>query len=149
MPDAPAILPTPSQPFSPEQKEYLAGFMAGVSASGVLPFVGHTATGQLTSCPDLVEGRNLAAPALSGVEGPAEENFFNTPLSDLCKEERWKHDENPLDAWDRLLKHADENKPPDPEHTYRFKFRQTARNPSGSSGLIASWKGFFRSRWVS
>ena len=27
----------------------------------------------------------------------------------------------PLDAWDRLLKHADEDKLPDPENTYRFK----------------------------
>ncbi len=110
----PATSPVPPpQPFTAEQKEYLAGFMAGVSASGV--FVGTTASGQLTASAAASATPNLATPA------PAEEKFFDTPLSDLCKEERWKYDENPLDAWDRLLRHADENKTPDPEHTYRFK----------------------------
>ncbi|MEY2879937.1 MAG: ferredoxin--nitrite reductase [Verrucomicrobiota bacterium] len=87
--------------------------MAGVNAGGLAPFVGHTAVGQIAATPADAVTPNLAA--------PAEEKLFNTPLSDLCKEERWKYDENPLDAWDRLLKHADENKIPDPEHTYRFK----------------------------
>ncbi len=85
--------------------------MAGVSASGV--FVGTTAAGQLTA--------NAAVSATPNLAAPAEEKTFDTPLADLCKEERWKYDENPLDAWDRLLQHADENKVPDPEHTYRFK----------------------------
>ena len=104
----------PPQPFSQEQKEYLAGFMAGISASGIAPFVGHTANGQVTASPANAATANLAAPA-------AEASVFGTPVSDLFKEERWKYDENPLDAWDRLLKHADENKTPDGEHTYRFK----------------------------
>src|SRR4051812_14960302 len=87
--------------------------MAGVSASGV--FVGATRNGQLTnSTGAAVDGVNLAASA-------AEATVFGTPVADLCKEERWKYDENPLDAWERLLKHADENKTPDGEHTYRFK----------------------------
>ena len=103
----------PPQPFTPEQKEYLAGFMAGVASSGYAPFVGQTAAGQLTGSPGASATSNLAA--------PAEETVFGTPLGDLCKEERWKYDENPLDAWERLLRHADENKFPDPEHTYRFK----------------------------
>lgn len=95
--------------------------MAGVSASGLVPFVGHNAAGQIAATPTAggalhPDGTslNLAAPA-------AEPTVHGTPLSDLCKEERWKYDENPLDAWDRLLKHADENKVPDAEHTYRFK----------------------------
>ena len=93
--------------------------MAGVAASGI--FVGTTATGRLTADPGAAATppRNLAEPALSGVEGAT---VHGTPLGDLCKEERWKYDENPLDAWDRLLQHADENKFPDPENTYRFKF---------------------------
>lgn len=88
--------------------------MAGIAASG--GFVGMTAGGQLTATAETaVPGSgNLAAP-------PSEETFFGTPLGDLCKEERWKYDENPLDAWERLLRHADENKAPDAENTYRFK----------------------------
>src|SRR5688572_31123314 len=89
--------------------------MAGIGTSGLVPFVGTNTSGQLTASPSSAVSRNFAAP-------PKDETVFGTPLSDLCKEERWKYDENPLDAWDRLLKHADENKFPDPEHTYRFKF---------------------------
>jgi ferredoxin-nitrite reductase len=101
------------QSFTAEQKEYLAGFMAGALASGA--FVGHTAAGQITANPSNSSTPNLASPA-------GEPTFHGTPLSDLCKEERWKYDENPLDAWDRLIKHAEEDKVPDAEHTYRFKF---------------------------
>ncbi len=103
--------PAASGTFTLEQKEYLAGFMAGVTAGGL--FVGTNSVGQLTSTPGSATSTNLAA--------PAEESVHGTPLGDLCKEERWKHDENPLDAWERLLAHADENKFPDPENTYRFK----------------------------
>src|SRR4051812_36004429 len=88
--------------------------MAGAFAAGAFPFVGTTAQGLITASPSTSASGNLSAP-------PVEEKVFHTPLADLCKEERWKYDENPLDAWDRLLKHADENKAPDPEHTYRFK----------------------------
>jgi ferredoxin-nitrite reductase len=105
----------PNSPtFTPEQKEYLQGFMAGVFASGTAPFVGATPSGQLTSSPELASSGNLAT--------AAEPHVFGTPLGDLCKEERWKYEENPLDAWERLLRHADEDKFPDAEHTYRFKF---------------------------
>lgn len=88
--------------------------MAGVLASGALPFAGQTAGGLLTASPGEASSLNLAAP-------PAEDTVFGTALGDLCREERWKYDENPLDAWERLLRHADENKLPDPENTYRFK----------------------------
>src|SRR5258708_3805474 len=86
--------------------------MAGLLAGGV--FVGTNATGRLTA--------DAASAAIGNLAAPAEAAFHGTPLGDLCKEERWKYDENPLDAWERLLQHADENKSPDPENTYRFKF---------------------------
>ena len=62
-------------PFSPEQKEYLQGFMAGVLASGA--FVGSNAAGQLTADVAAATGGNLAAP---------EASFHGAPLGDLCKE---------------------------------------------------------------
>jgi len=105
------------QPFTAEQKEYLAGFMAGVSSSGV--FVGTTATGQLTASTSASATPNLASPAASIASEPT---FHGTPVGDLCKEERWKYEENPLDAWERLLAHADADQAPDPENLYRFKF---------------------------
>lgn len=106
----------PVASFSPEQKEYLQGFMAGVMASGQFPFVGHTASGAITADAAQAVTGNLAQ------SGPAEPTVYGTPLSDLCREERWKHDENPLDAWERLLAQAESNQPPDAENTYRFKF---------------------------
>lgn len=91
--------------------------MAGVAASGQFPFAGLTAAGAITADPAAATTGNLAAPTPPA----AEPTVHGTPLSDLCKEERWKYDENPLDAWERLLAHADADKKPDPENTYRFK----------------------------
>lgn len=113
-PPAITLPPVPAVAFTPEQKEYLAGFMAGVSATGV--FVGTTATGQLTASPSASTTPNLAIAASA-----SEPNVHGTPVGDLCKEEKWKYDENPLDAWERLLAHADADKFPDAENTYRFK----------------------------
>ena len=103
----------PPLPFTAAQKEYLAGFMTGISTSGV--FVGATSTGQLTTQAASSVTGNQAVPA-------NEPTVHGTPLGDLCKEERWKYEENPLDAWERLLAHADADQAPDPENLYRFKF---------------------------
>ncbi len=102
----------PGAPFSTDQKEYLQGFMAGVMASGRFPFVGTTAAGALTDDAAAATSGNLAAPA----------TVFGTPVDDLCKEERWKLEENPLDCWERLVRHAEADQAPDPENTFRFKF---------------------------
>ena len=37
--------------FTLAQQQYLQGFFAGVAQRGVMPFVGHTADGQITSDP--------------------------------------------------------------------------------------------------
>lgn len=95
--------------FTAEQKEFLSGFMAGVAQRGIHPYVGTTATGQLTGDP-AQGGANLA-----------EETVYGTPLGDVTKQERWKHEEHPLDGWDRILAHAEAGKMPDEEHTFRFR----------------------------
>ncbi len=97
--------------FTAEQKQYLQGFFAG--AAQRMPFLGQNAAGQFTTG----GGANLAASA--PVE--TEPLFWGTPVSDLCAEEAWKYEANPLDAWDALLDHAAANKAPDAEHRYRFK----------------------------
>jgi ferredoxin-nitrite reductase len=95
--------------FTAEQKEFLSGFMAGVAQRGVHPYVGTTATGQITGDP-AQGGANLA-----------EETVYGTPLGDVTKQERWKHEEHPLDGWDRILAHAEAGKLPDEENTFRFR----------------------------
>ena len=105
-------LSAPDEPFTLEQTEYLRGFWAGVENRRGSPFVGELAGGRLTATP---------APGLPNLAEP-EPEFWGTPVDDLCREERWKYDAHPLDAWDQLVAHAQENRPPDAEYTYRFKF---------------------------
>jgi ferredoxin-nitrite reductase len=98
--------------FTPEQKEYLAGFMAGIAQRNLVPFVGMSGDGKLTG--DAANGgQNLAA--------PREEMIYGTPLADVTKQERWKHEEHPLDGWDRILAHAEADKLPDEENTFRLR----------------------------
>lgn len=111
---SPSTPPPPAFPeFTEEQKRYLEGVMAGALAACPLPFVGLTPGGLLTG-----DATQSATPNLGNSSEP---HVHGTPVSDLCKEERWKHAENPLDAWDRLIRHAEADQPSDPEHTYRFK----------------------------
>ncbi len=107
--------PAPNNPagFSAEQKEYLLGFFAGTMQRGARPFVGHTASGLLTDDP--------SSGSVNRAE-PVEETFHGTPVEDLCREELWKYRQNPLDIWDKLLAHADENRAPEAEDVFRFKF---------------------------
>ncbi|MBI5396628.1 MAG: NirA family protein [Verrucomicrobia bacterium] len=89
----------PTQPLTDEQKEFLQGLAAALAVRGQLP------------------GGAVAAPPT-----PAEQKVFDTLVADLCKEERWKLEENPLDIWEKLLAHADQDKLPDAADTFRFKF---------------------------
>jgi ferredoxin-nitrite reductase len=91
----PAPTPPGGATFNAEQKEYLAGFLAALARR------------------PLVSGTTPAVPAA--------ETIFGTPLDDVTKQERWKHEEHPLDGWDRLLAHAEADKMPDDEHTFRFR----------------------------
>ena len=106
----------PPGPFTPGQKEYLAGFMAGVRQAGFVPFVGHTATGIITSEP--ASGLPNAA---ASTEGP-EPNVFGTPVSELSKPELWKLEQNGLDLWDRLIAHAENDQLPDEQNTFYFRY---------------------------
>jgi ferredoxin-nitrite reductase len=100
--EPPAPAPAAAQAFSAEQKEYLAGLMAGAARlreSAPLPGVNAGAVAP------------AAAPAI-----------FGTPVGDATKQEIWKHQEHPLDSWDRVLAHAAEGKFPNEEDTFRFRY---------------------------
>lgn len=100
--------------FTPEQKEYLGGFLLAVAKRGNTFFAGYTSAGLITDAAG--DGvANLAA-------APGDETWFGTPVEDLCKEELWKYQENPLDVWDKLVAHADENRFPGGGDVFRFKF---------------------------
>lgn len=100
--------------FTEEQKQYLQGFFAGVQQRGLIPFAGHLADGRVTNDPS-TGAQNLAAEA-------SEPLYFGTPISELCREEMWKYEQNGLDVWDKLLAHASEDRAPAPDDLFRFKF---------------------------
>lgn len=95
-----------SAEFTSEQKEYLQGFFAGVARRGLSPFVGYTADGRITSDP------NQAAEPL----------WFNTPVEDLAREERWKREQDPFSLWDKLLQYANRNESPTDDDRFRIKY---------------------------
>ena len=99
--------------FTVEQKKYLQGFFAGVGQRGQFPFVGQTSDGLITNDP----GAAVKADA-----EPSEEMWFGTPVSELSKEERWKHELNPLDIWEKLLQYANENQAPTDDDRFRIKY---------------------------
>lgn len=99
--------------FSGEQKQYLSGFFAGAVQRASLPFVGLTQSGQFTHASN-PGTRNLAA--------DLEPNVYGTPVSDLCREELWKHEKNPLDIWESIIAHADRDCAPSTEDIFRFKY---------------------------
>jgi len=82
------------QTLSPEQKNYLTGFFAGVAARGQ---------------------RFSDVEAPPGVEK-------QVSLDDLIFEERVKRELHPLDAYPLLLEYASANKAPEKEEIFRFKW---------------------------
>jgi hypothetical protein len=80
---------TNSAEFTTEQKQYLLGFFAGAMQRGAEPFAGQTAAGLIP--------RDSASSIANRTE-KAEETYHGTPVSDLCREELWKYERNPLDV---------------------------------------------------
>ena len=113
-----ATADSPSAGFNLEQKHFLEGFLLGELAARGLPFVGHNAAGLLTGAPVAAVTGNLAAPVVE----PDEETVFGTPVSELCKPEKWKREQHGLDIWDKLVAHSAMGKFPDEADTFRFKF---------------------------
>jgi ferredoxin-nitrite reductase len=107
----------PDLGFSREQKEYLQGYFAGLACSGIVPFAGHLPDGRITNmpAPGLVNGAAESA-------SQAEETVYGTPVSDLCEQELWKLEQHGLDVWDKLIAHANEDKFPDKQETFRFRY---------------------------
>jgi ferredoxin-nitrite reductase len=99
-----------SAEFTSEQKQYLQGFFAGIAQRGIAPFVGHTPSGLITGDP------------ASGLANQAEPLWFNTPVEDLSKEERWKHEQDPFTLWDKLLQYSSQNQPPTEDDRFRIKY---------------------------
>jgi len=98
--------------FTFEQKEYLQSFFAELPPRGLVPFVGHTANGLITAEP---------ASGVANIAEP-ESTWFNTPASDLSREERWKFEQDPFAIWNKILSYSNENAPPTDDDRFRLKY---------------------------
>ncbi len=90
---------TKDESFTKEQKEFLEGLFAGSRIQGI-------------SLP--------GSETQSGTQEP--DTVYGTPLEDLSKEEKVKHELNGLDVWGKIMHHAEENKFPEGGDVFRFKF---------------------------
>jgi ferredoxin-nitrite reductase len=102
-----------SAEFTDEQKEYLQSFFAGIAQRGLTPFVGHTAEGLITNDP---------ASGLPNQAIESEPLWFNAPVSDLSREERWKFEQDPFTIWEKLLHYSNQNQPPTEDDRFRIKY---------------------------
>ncbi|MFD0895645.1 NirA family protein [Luteolibacter ambystomatis] len=98
-------LPT-SADFSEDQKAYLTGFFSGVLHRDKVPFLGQLADGRFTH----EAGADVT------------ENVHGTPLEDLCREERIKHEKHGLDSYDTILANAGSGEFPRDGDIFRYKF---------------------------
>lgn len=88
--------------FTSEQTSYLSGFVAGILQGKELPFLGQDPERRFTHEP--------------------EQSVHGTPLDDLCKEERIKHEKNGLDCYDAILANAAAGVFPQEGDVFRYKF---------------------------
>ncbi|WP_264500821.1 NirA family protein [Luteolibacter flavescens] len=96
-------MPSPSESgFTTEQSSYLSGFVSGILQGRELPFLGQD------------EARRFTHEPAQAVHG--------TPLDDLCKEERIKHEKHGLDCYDSILANAATGDFPQDGDVFRYKF---------------------------
>ncbi len=103
--------------FSPEQKRYLEGFVAGVqiakaakSVAGATPAAGAPAA--------------VAAPEPAGPDaaGLAAQNRVLASGRKLSDPEKFKREQHPFDTYERLKAHAAKGEYPKPPDNFRWRF---------------------------
>ncbi len=82
-------------PLTDEQRQYLTGYFAGIAASGF---------------------------TFADVATPAATSAKSASLDDLIFEERVKRELHPLDAYSQIVENAINNRAPDKEEIFRFKW---------------------------
>ena len=98
--------------FTSEQKEYLAGFLLAVAKRGETFFVGKTASGLLQTALDLTALDRTGACQILLLR--LKKRPGSARRSMICaRRSAWKYEENPLDLWDKVLAHADEDRFPE------------------------------------
>ena len=104
--------------FEPEQKRYLEGFVAGLqiakSAGGFPRPPGAAPAGAGAA----------AAPAVTGPDAPhiAAQDRVVKAGGKLSDQEKFKREQHPFDAYEKLKAQAAANEPPKPDDNFRWRF---------------------------
>ena len=101
--------------FSPEQKRYLEGFVAGVQIAKAAKNVAGTAaaTGAAASAPDPI------GPDEAGLRA---QNRVLASGGKLSDPEKFKREQHPFDTYERLKQHAANGEYPKPPDNFRWRF---------------------------
>jgi hypothetical protein len=102
-----------SSDFIPEQKRYLAGFVAGIQARAGKSFLPPSAVS--TAAPE---------PKPMGPDAPhllAQDETIKAGTK-LVDQEKWKREEHPFDAYHKLRGQAARNEFPKPADNFRWRF---------------------------
>ncbi|MBV8701305.1 MAG: NirA family protein, partial [Bradyrhizobium sp.] len=97
--------------FSDEQKRYLEGFMTGVQVGRVGRNVAGAAGGTVSAEPTGPEAAHLKAQDKATASGKK-----------LVDQEKFKREEHPFDAYERLKGQAKANMPPSPADNFRWRY---------------------------
>jgi ferredoxin-nitrite reductase len=95
-----------SSDFSPEQKRYLEGFVSGLTAARAAR--GTSAGGGEPIGPDAIHRKAQDRVLASGAK--------------LSEQEKFKREEHPFDAYDRLRQQAEKNEAPKPADNFRWRY---------------------------
>jgi ferredoxin-nitrite reductase len=101
--------------FSPEQKRYLEGFVAGVQIAKAAKTVG----GAAAAAPGAASAAEPVGPDAAGLKAQNRVLGAGGKLSDP---EKFKRDEHPFDTYERLKQHAVKNEYPKPPDNFRWRF---------------------------
>jgi ferredoxin-nitrite reductase len=94
--------------FNPEQKRYLEGFLSGLQ-------IARTGRG-------LGGGKPVEKPAGPDAIHIAAQDRVTAAGGKLNEQERWKREQHPFDAYQRLTEQATANEYPKPADTFRWKY---------------------------
>ena len=101
--------------FEPDQKRYLEGFVAGLQIAKAVKSVAGTG-GAPAAAPSVAEPAGPDAPALKA------QNRVLAAGGKLSDPEKFKREEHPFDAYERLKAQAANNEFPKPPDNFRWRF---------------------------
>jgi ferredoxin-nitrite reductase len=109
-------LETTSADFSDEQKRYLEGFMSGLQVGRVGRNVA------LAAGPSAPAGKGNPEPIGPDADGLKAQDKVLGDGKKLSDPEKFKREQNPFDAYERLKEQAKSNTPPTPADNFRWRY---------------------------